>query len=195
MATTTPPHLPKPGTGHVVSGHIGTPHPAPHPTPPPPKPSPVQVPSKTVNRQAVAAAQAAAAAPNATHKTFQPWAKNIQAAETRMRGRLALALADLEHNMATAGQVLDVAEQAAKEAESQILAAAWHRWHQDIQAAADASEAILGPAGKAYAQLVARAGADYDHAIAEAKSAYEAEIARAQSAATLAGSFPSAAAS
>lgn len=109
-----------------------------------------------------------------------------------MRGRLALALADLEADMATAGQILDTAEQAAKEAESQILAAAWARWHQDLDAAADAAEAIMGPAGKAYAQLVKQAGADYDTAIAQAKAAYEAELSRAQSAAQLAASMPSA---
>lgn len=194
MATTPPVHLPPPHLGTVVTSPIRTPKPPPAPKPKPVTPTPVKVPSATVTRQAVAAQQAAAAPSNPTPKTFQPWARNIANAEQRMRGRLALALADLEHNMATAGQVLDVAEQAAKEAESQILAAAWARWHQDIQAAADASEAILGPAGKAYAQLVARAGADYDHAIATAKSAYEAEIARAHSAAALAGSFPAAAA-
>lgn len=169
-----------------------------HPTPPKPAPvitSTIKVPSPAVSRATVAAAQAAAVPHNPTPKTFQPWAANITAAEQRMRGRLALALAELDHDMALAGQVLDTAEQAAREAESQILAAAWIRWHKDIEAAAEASLAIMGPAGKAYAQLVAQAGADYDHAIAQAKAAYEAELSRAESARTLAASMPSATAS
>lgn len=111
-----------------------------------------------------------------------------------MRGRLALALADLEADMATAGQVLDIAEQAAKEAESHILAAAWARWHQDMTAAADAAQAIMGPAGVAYAQLVAQAGEDFDRAIAEAKSAYDVEITRAERAKNLVATMPAAAA-
>lgn len=107
-----------------------------------------------------------------------------------MRGRLALALADLERDMSTAGAVLDTAEQAAREAESQILAAAWARWHQDLDAAADASLAVMEPARHAYAQLVDRAGRDFDQAIADARAAYEAELSRAQSAHALAASMP-----
>lgn len=160
---------------------------------PPPKPKPVstpRVPSATVSRNSVAAAQAAAVPSAASPKIFQPWVHAITIAEQRMRGRLALALADLEHHMAQAGGLLDTAEQAAKEAESQILAAAWHRWHQDLDAAADAAAAVMDPARKAYAQLVAAAGREYDTAIADARTVYEAELSRAQSAAQLAESMP-----
>lgn len=160
------------------------------------KPKPVttpRVPSQAVKRQAVAARQAAAVPSAAAPKAFQPWATVIQHAEQRMRGRLALALADLEHHLATAGAVLDTAEQAAKEAESQILEAAWKRWHHDIDAAADTAAAIMDPARKAYEQLVGQAGAEYDQAIADARAAYEAELTRAESAQALAAAMPSAA--
>lgn len=173
--------------GHPVRRHPGD---VDHPPPKAKPASTPRIPSKAVTRQAQAAAQAAAATPPATPKAFQPWASVIQHAEQRMRGRLALALAELEHHMAMAGQVLDVAEQAAKEAETQILEAAWKRWHQDLDAAADVAAAVLGPARKAYAELVAAAGAGYDTAIAEARLAYEAELSRAESARALAASMP-----
>lgn len=136
------------------------------------------------------AAQAAAAAAPVTPKVFQPWARVIEAAESRMRGRIALALADLEHEFALAGQVLDTAEAAAKESSSQILAAAWARWHRDIAAAAETADAIMDPARRAYTQLIDAAGGAYDKAVAEAKAGYEAELARAQSAQALVSAMP-----
>lgn len=136
------------------------------------------------------AAQAAATSAPATPKVFQPWARVIEAAESRMRGRIALALADLEHEFALAGQVLDTAEASAKEASSQIMAAAWARWHRDIAAAAETADAIMDPARRAYTQLIDAAGSAYDKAVADARAGYEAELSRAQSAQALAASMP-----
>lgn len=168
----------------------------PRPVPrPAPKPKPVTtakttVPSPAVARQAVAAAQAAAVPPSPVPKVWQPWVNVITAAEQRMRGRITMALHQMETDMARAGEVLDSAEQGAKEASGAILAAAYARLHQDLTAASDAAAAIMGPARQTYEQLVAQAGSDFDQGIVDATASYQAEMSRAQTAQQLAAAMP-----
>lgn len=164
--------------------------PRPAPKPKPVTPAKTTVPSPAVARQAVAAAQAAAVPPSPVPKVWQPWVNVITAAEQRMRGRITMALHQMEIDMARAGEVLDSAEQGAKEASGAILAAAYARLHQDLTAASDAAAAIMGPARQTYDQLVAQAGSDFDQALADATASYQAEMSRAQTAQQLAAAMP-----
>jgi hypothetical protein len=120
-------------------------------------------------------------------RVWQPWAKLIKEAEQRMRTEVDAALREYEAALGAAGQVLDLADTIAREAEERTARAAWEALTRQLDAAADAAAAILGPARGAYEREVGRASDDYQAAIGVARRAFERAIADAQAAEQLAG--------
>lgn len=113
---------------------------------------------------------------------WKPWETVIAEASGRLRVEITDALKRLEADNARAGQILDGAAALAEQAEKRITEAAWAAWHRQMDAAAQAAEAILGPAQAAYEQTTSRAQTRYAQAVDTAKRAWDRTLHDAQQA-------------